>query len=190
MDENELKKVIAENISIYRKHNNMTQIQMAEALNYSDKAISKWERGESIPDIYVLIQVANLFGIEINDLISEPKKKITSNRTNKNVITLLSIALTWVVASAVFSLLIAFPKTHDFAWLSFIYALTASAIVYLVLSAVWKKRLRVLIGESLLFYFAPLSICCSLSFKYNSWSIFFIAIPLQVLALLWYFRKK
>ena len=54
LNENELKKIVTENLIYYRKINKLTQLQLAEKLNYSDKAISKWERGESLPDLYIL----------------------------------------------------------------------------------------------------------------------------------------
>ena len=54
--------IIAENLVYYRKKAQMTQLQLAEKLNYSDKSISKWERGEGVPDIFILAQLAKLYG--------------------------------------------------------------------------------------------------------------------------------
>ena len=59
----DIKPIIAKNITILRQNAKMTQSELAEKLNYSDKAISKWERGESIPDITVLKALADLFGV-------------------------------------------------------------------------------------------------------------------------------
>ena len=58
MDDEKLKKQIGANIISYRKRFQMTQAGLAEKLNYSDKAISKWERGESVPDVLTLMQIA------------------------------------------------------------------------------------------------------------------------------------
>ena len=72
-----LKRLVADNITMYRKANGLTQIQLAEKLNYSDKAVSKWERGESLPDLYILMQIVDMFGITLNDLVTkqeQPKK--------------------------------------------------------------------------------------------------------------------
>ena len=63
MNDEKLRKQIGANISAYRKHFNMTQAGLAEKLNYSDKAISKWERGESVPDVITLAQIAELYEI-------------------------------------------------------------------------------------------------------------------------------
>ena len=61
--EEQIKENIAKNLIKYRKAHNLTQIQLAEKLNYSDKSISKWERQESIPDLVILSNIAKLYGI-------------------------------------------------------------------------------------------------------------------------------
>ena len=68
----ELKLVIAKNIAALRTAGGMTQIELAEKLNYSDKAVSKWERGESVPDVLTLMHLADQFGITVNDLVCDP----------------------------------------------------------------------------------------------------------------------
>ena len=72
MDDEKLKKQIGANIASYRKHLGLTQAGLAEKLNYSDKAVSKWERGESVPDVLTLINIAELFEITVNDLLQDP----------------------------------------------------------------------------------------------------------------------
>ena len=65
----DIKAIIAKNITALRQNHKMTQIELAEKLNYSDKAVSKWERGESVPDISVLKQIADLFGVTVDYLL-------------------------------------------------------------------------------------------------------------------------
>ena len=62
------KSIIANNIIELRKSKKWTQIELAEKLNYSDKAISKWERAESLPDVTVLQQIAALFSVSVDYL--------------------------------------------------------------------------------------------------------------------------
>ena len=69
--------VIAENLAYYRKKSLLTQSELASKLNYSDKSISKWERAEGVPDIYILKQLADLYGISVNDFLSTRKKERT-----------------------------------------------------------------------------------------------------------------
>ena len=57
MDDEKVKKRIGANIAYYRRRAGLTQAGLAEKLNYSDKAVSKWERGDSIPDVLTLIQM-------------------------------------------------------------------------------------------------------------------------------------
>ena len=63
---NNLKEIIANNITNLRKEKKLTQLEFASELHYSDKTISKWERAESIPDVVVLKQVADFFGLPFN----------------------------------------------------------------------------------------------------------------------------
>ena len=102
--EEELKQIIAENLSTYRKNNNLTQAKLAEILNYSDKAVSKWERGDGLPDIFILQQLAELYHVTVNDLISKKKKKKIPTLKNKLIITLLSIGIAWLTAVVLFTI--------------------------------------------------------------------------------------
>ena len=70
-----LKPVIAKNISNLRQKNNMTQGDLASKLNYSDKAVSKWERAESIPDIAVLKELADLFDVTLDYLVNDDNEQ-------------------------------------------------------------------------------------------------------------------
>lgn len=65
----DIKSNVAKNITELRILNNMTQMELAEKLNYSDKTISKWERGDSSPDISVLVELADLFGVTLDYLV-------------------------------------------------------------------------------------------------------------------------
>lgn len=113
----DLKQIIAENIVFYRKEIGLTQAELAEKLNYSDKAISKWERGESYPDISTLVSLSKIFGVTVNELIADRKKV----KKVKPLIALLSSGLVWLVATAVYvilNMILPTPKS----WLTFVYA--------------------------------------------------------------------
>ena len=66
-----MKKTISNNMLIYRKRAGLTQAELAEKINYSDKAVSKWERGDGVPDVAVLCEMAEIFGVTLNDMVSE-----------------------------------------------------------------------------------------------------------------------
>ena len=192
----ELKLKIGKNISEYRKLAGFSQLEFADKLNYSDKAVSKWERGESLPDIIILKQIADLFGITVNDLLGEKdtkRKRIDLKKLvrNKHFILNMSISLVWLIATIIFVSLQIFNLINDFSWLIFIYALPVSSIIAIVFFAKWKKLLALAIAESLLIWSVALSFCLSIRYE-KIWLILIIAIPLQLLTILWnwYLAKK
>lgn len=189
----ELKVQIGKNISEYRKIAGMSQIDFAEKLNYSDKAVSKWERGESLPDIIVLKQIADMFQITVNDLIVHKdikKKKIDLKKLlrNKLFVLLLSVGIVWLVATVGFTFMLIFNQ-EKYAYLAFIYAMPISFILCIVFSTIWKYRWPLMASQSLLVWTTVLSLCLSIPYD-NIWYMFIIAIPLQVLIFLWNLRKK
>ena len=103
MEEQTIKQNFARNLLAYRKSRHLTQSQLAEKLNYSDKAVSKWERGESVPDLYVLKQLADFYNVKIDTLIAPPKAVVlqAAHIISKRRITicLSSIGLVWLVAT-------------------------------------------------------------------------------------------
>ena len=182
--------IIAKNICEYRKKCKLTQSELANLLNFSDKSVSKWERGESIPDINVLMQICKIFGITINDLTSEHKSYKLSRllKRNKILIPIISAGLVWLVATIIFVSLLIFAPQVPKKWLCFIYAIPLSSIVLLIFSWIWGKRWMRLIFESLITWTSLLCIC--LSVQKNVWYLMLIGIPVQILAILWYFMRR
>ena len=209
MDEEKLKKQIGANIVSYRKSRNMTQAVLAEKLNYSDKAVSKWERGESAPDVQTLVQIADLFDITVNDLVVDPNElpetsgvvekameraveKTLKRKADKRIILMLSSLLVWFVALLIFVMLSSFdvPKS----WLAFFYALPADAIVLLSLRSAWKDfrwnqiLISIIMWGSLLSLYVTVLVFSQMNF----WKLFLLGIPGQAAILLWFrmYRKS
>ena len=190
----DIKVNLAENLVKYRKHFNLTQAELAEKLNYSDKAVSKWERGESVPDLAVLKQIADFYNVTIDTLISEPTK-IATKKDNvrakiRQIIAICSTMLVWLVAMCTFAFLNIIIPGIKHTWLSFIYAIPITCIVLLVLTSVWKKKITSAIIISLLVWSTITSIFLSLLFMLQSppaqlWQVFLIGIPLQILTFFW-----
>ena len=185
-----LTSVIADNLTYYRKKSKLTQSELAEKLNYSDKSISKWERAEGVPDIYILVQLADLYGLTVNDFLTTKKKeKIANIYFSKILITLMSIALVWFIATLVFISLRIFASStnENFKhWLIFIYALPISFILLIIFNDVFFKRAYNIIAVSGLCWTIALSLFLSLSFLENISLIFIVAIPFQVMIILFY----
>ncbi len=189
----ELKTQIGKNIAEYRKLAGLSQIDFAEKLNYSDKAVSKWERGESLPDIVVLKQIADMFEITVNDLLSYKdikKKKVDIKKLlhNKIFVLTLSVGLVWLVMTVFFALALVFNILPNHSWLLFVYAVPIGFIICVVFFALWKYRLLLTVSESLLVWTLVLSLCLSVPYG-RIWYLFLISIPLQILIIIWNIMK-
>ena len=145
----DIKPIIAKNITALRQGAKMTQIELAERLNYSDKSVSKWERAESLPDITILKAIADMFEVPLDYLvrenpelppIQEEPELSSGKKRNHKVITALSILLVWFVAAVVFVILDMVELDTKLHFLAFAYALPVSMIVWLVLNSVWFSR--------------------------------------------------
>lgn len=189
-NELEFKKRVSYNLAYYRKLNNLTQLQLAEIINYSDKSISKWERGESLPDLYIMQIIADLYGITINDLVSEKKVKPKHKNIHNNLlITLISCGIVWLVATIVFALLGIIAPDFKKAYLSFIYAIPVTMIVLLVFTNIWGNKIQVFLALTLLYWSIPLCLYLSISVE-KLWLLFIIIIPLQIITIFTFLLKK
>ena len=139
-----LRRNLANNLIQYRKESNLTQLQLAEKLNFSDKAISKWERAESIPDIYTLCTLAELYNCTVDDLLSSKVKAKNPSNKNRLVISLMSVALVWLVSVVVFTIWKIIGDYNHLEnvpyWITWFYALLCSFIDGLVFAKIWGKR--------------------------------------------------
>lgn len=185
--------IIANNIAELRKIHNYTQFELAQKLNYSDKSVSKWERGESVPDIVVLKEIADLFGVSLDYMVqlehkakSEPKQSIKQKLKNHGYITGISIILVWLLATIAFVIAdIIVSDTTRFHWLSFLYAVPVSMIVWLIMNSIWFNRRRNFLIISLLMWSVLVAVFISVIPFANIWKIFSLGIFGQIIILLW-----
>lgn len=193
MEEIEFKKIVANNISYYRKKMGLTQLQLAEKINYSDKAISKWERAESLPEVYVLNQLATFFGVTLNDFLTVGRKPREPLAVKTRIlISILSAGIVWLVATIIFVLinLISSNIGYD-TWLLFIYAIPLSSIVLLVFSLIWGNNRLSFAFVTSLSVGLTLSIYLSLFKIYpHIWYLFISLVPIEILAMFWFIFRK
>lgn len=212
MDDEMLKKQIGSNIARFRKHAGLTQAGLADKINYSDKAVSKWERGESVPDVMTLVQLSKLFDVPVDDLLRDPNalpeqqgrlekamgkavEKTLKRKADKKIILNLSSLLVWFVALLVFVVLSFFEL--DYIWVAFLYAVPADAIVRLSLLSAWRdyrwNRLWVslIMWGSLACLFITVLALNGMKLVDPMWRVFLLGIPGQLAILLWFrmFRK-
>lgn len=208
MNDEKLRARLGANIASYRKQMGLTQLSLADKLNYSDKAVSKWERGESIPDVLILVQLAELFGISVNDLLTDPNRlpentgavvgkmekaveKTLKRKADKLSILGLSSLLVWFVALLIF--VIVSSLGIEKSWVAFFYAIPADAIVMLSLRSAWhdfrwnKTLISIIMWGGLLSIYVSLLLFVHV----NIWKLFLLGIPGQLAVLLWFrmFRK-
>jgi transcriptional regulator with XRE-family HTH domain len=185
------KNTVAKNIVRLRQASGMTQADLAAKLNYSDKAVSKWERGESLPDVAVLAQIADLFQVSLDWLVrgevmsAEPAVKERS-RLNRVMVTIMSVVLVWLVAALVFMVIHLIAGGSVVNALVFIYAVPASLIVWLVFNSSWfRPRMNFLIISLLVWSLLATIHLSILPFGYNVWPIYILGIPGQIIIFIW-----
>jgi transcriptional regulator with XRE-family HTH domain len=205
----EFNQKLAKNLSSYRKAAGYTQAELAEKINYSDKSVSKWESGNGVPDLYVLLQLSRLYGVSVDELLhmdAEEKSRETTVENRKEsvkkhglhaLIMLLSSGLVWLVATVAFVGTWMF-QPNGYAWLTFICAIPVNAIVLIVYSGVWKYRFLNFLSVSALvwtvlttLFLTGKAICATLGWEADAlWGVFLLGIPLQVLEVLWVFFRS
>ena len=187
----DLKSTVAKNLKELRTLSGLTQGELAERINYSDKAVSKWERGESLPDVQILKQLADMYGVSVDFLLSSEHEAqapsedaIRIIRKNRLIITLLAVSLVWLIATIAYVTLGLALNTFSRIWLSYIVAIPVSCIVLLVFNSIWGIHKLNFIIISALVWSSLLSLCLILSIK-NIWIIFVLGIPAQIIIALW-----
>lgn len=200
----DIKPIIAKNITALRQGAKLTQIELAERLNYSDKAVSKWERAESIPDITVLKAIADMFQVPLDYLVREnPELPVVQEepdqtprkKRNHKVITALSILLVWLIAAAVFVILDMAEVATKMHFLAFAYAVPVSMIVWLVMNSIWFiRRHNYLIISLLMWAVIGCVVLTLMCVGLNVWKLIILGIVGQVIIATWskmqYRQKK
>lgn len=183
----DIKQTIADNITELRKGMHLTQAELAEKMGYTDKAISKWERAESIPDIVTLKEFADLSGVTLDYLIEkehvENRVALSKQaRSNRLVISLLAAAAVWLIATLLFVYLNIFGVAD--VWKVFVGAVPVTMIVLLVFNSIWGNTKLNYVIISILVW-STLAFTYFMLMQYNLFLIFLIGVPIQVMVILW-----
>ena len=192
----DVKSTVAENLTQLRKASNLTQAQLAEKFNYSDKAICRWEHGETLPDINTLYALAEFYGVTMNDLC-DPSFEATEIKDDgravfkyRVVITAFLLAALWLFVTVFFITGMAFGLTY---WLIFIWAVPFSCIMIV---RIWKKydmpaALKIIIYSVFIWSFITGLFLHLLVINHvNSWLLFIVGIPLQAIVIIWQQIKR
>lgn len=194
----ELKDIIANNLVRYRKNAGLTQQEIADKLNYSDKAVSKWERGEGMPDVAVLKTLADIYNVTVNDFLImpdvKPAKPNTKTRAAKHwLVSMLSFFLVWFVATIAMAIGLIVDKTLPMAEYCYIVALPVSMIVLVVFSSIWGRIWMQAVSVSALVWAVCVLVHVVLSpllgISDYAWTIYIAGAALQLLVILWYLLR-
>lgn len=185
----DLKAIFASNLINLRTQANLTQVELAKKINYSDKSVSKWERAESIPDVSVVKNIADLFNVSVDFLInSHDEFKLKSNEKKFNTSTVISLSILgiWTLAMLIF---VIFWIMGTKVWITFFAAAPVSLITFLVFNSIWNNRkynmlivLGILLSIFVIIYIAL--------YRYNPWQLVFVIIPASILTFLSFKVKK
>lgn len=193
-----VKEIVAKNITELRLLTNMTQLELAEKLNYSDKTISKWERAESTPDISVLVEIADLFGVSLDYLvksenidqkIADDTKKQT--KYNHRAITYISESVVWILAILAFVITTLVIGKTTFQWLYYVYAFPIVLIIRLIFNSIWfNPRHNYIIISALMWSVLAAIHMTFIYFRINVALIYLLGIAGEITIVLWSFIKK
>lgn len=189
----DIKQIIANNLITLRKKNNLTQNELAEKINYSDNAISRWEHAEATPSIETLQQIADIFNIPLSSLIEDnavttAEKNDKVQMLNKLAIILISVSLVWVGATIIFACS-QFIFDYTF-WTIFLWSIPTVSLVMLPFHRYWGRHIYKFV---ILSVFLWTLIGATYIQFYNTthwlWLIFIIGVPIQVALAIWAFVK-
>lgn len=208
MEGEKLKLQIGENIATLRKRSGMTQAALAEKLNFTDKAVSKWERGESVPDIQTLMELAEQFDVTVDGLLRDPRQlpedigkveqvmgkaveKTLKRKADKRIIAQLCSILVWFIALLVFVFCASFGVMQGA--VALVYAFPVNCIVLLSLRSAWRdfRSNRWLISGIMWGVLISIFVSLWIFGGWAMWLLFLLGIPGQMAIILWFrlFRK-
>ena len=190
MTTEEIKTNFSQNLIKLRKAKNLTQLQLAEKLNYSDKAISKWEVGSVLPDVETMQHIAEFFGITVNDLIYAKKRNILKEFYKTHLCTTLLVTISiWFVATIIFFVLDSATSLQR-TWLTFIFTIPINAIVLIVLCGIWFKKIFVYLSATAFLWGTIIAIFLTIN-NPQLWFIFIVGVVGQgVISVAMLLRKK
>lgn len=185
----DLRKIIGKNLTELRKRRNLTQLELAEKFNYTDRAISKWENGDTLPDVEVLYNLCEFYGVTIDYLTHEEnsqfkKKGSPLAKSNKIAITSLVSSFIWMVATFIFVYSIIKHNASPL-WQSYVWAVPANALVLVYFNHIYfHRKLISFISFSLIIWGVITAFYLSFGDS-ELWPLFLLGIPTQASLVLW-----
>ena len=191
-----MEQIVAANLADLRKSRGWTQAELAERINYSDKSVSKWERGDGLPDLKVLTQLASLYGVSLDTFVTEnaaheiEQIQKPRGRLSLRILTeLLAVSIVFLAVTVIYVLLSFYAKLN--LWTLFTWAVPLSFGILTVLNIRWNYRVCAIVFGSLLSWSFLTALYLQL-LQHNVWMLYIVGIPAQAAIILFsqYRRKK
>ena len=183
---------IRKNLIYLRKNKKLTQMELAEQIGYSDKTVSKWETGESLPNIDTLCALADFYGVTLDSLVkggveevNKDKTIVKKSRYNKFAITMLAMSVSWILCIMLYVYISIVDGTSH--WILFIWPVPVSFIVALVFNSIWGNRRHnyAIITVLLWTLLASVHLTLLCYANHNLYILYVLGIPLQIAIILW-----
>ena len=191
MSREDIPKNIAKNITELRKKAGMTQARLAEEIGYSDKSISKWERGEGVPDIICLKNMADLFGVSVDYFLEAEHEVLPAIESGTSALTevvavqgekyvinraaIVGVALTGVVLLS--SLIFVILKMCGIVTLMpFVIACPVFTLLLIIFNSIWGKT-SYNFAVITLFVWSLLFLISYILRPWGMWSIMLLGFP-------------
>ncbi|MBQ8213251.1 MAG: helix-turn-helix transcriptional regulator, partial [Clostridia bacterium] len=186
--EQSLEQIVAANLAELRKARGWTQAELAERINYSDKSVSKWERGDGLPDLKVLTQLASLYGVSLDTFVTEnaaheiEQIQKPRGRLSLRILTeLLAVSIVFLAVTVIYVLLSFYAKLN--LWTLFTWAVPLSFGILTVLNIRWNYRVCAIVFGSLLSWSFLTALYLQL-LQHNVWMLYIVGIPAQAAIIL------
>ena len=192
-----VKETVRANLVKLRKERKMTQMELAEKIGYSDKAISRWETGEVNPDIETLDKLADLYEVDISVFFAEYNAKEYKAKMFKETqmgrkiaVWILMVVALWYIGIMIFIYSSTFKMDESRSWLIFIWLLPITFVLCALFNVKWGNSVLGIIFASLICW--TLLTAIYLQFlAYNVYLLFISGLPIQIaILLLAYMRTK
>lgn len=191
INESDYRKRFGQRLNLLRKQRGLTQNELATEINYSDKAVSKWERGESVPDTYTVLRIAEFFGVSINYFFSEEDEIVIDDnkalklKPGRLFVPLITAVGVLFLASVVFLVFVNIPSLIQYAHFPFLYASPVVAIIITVFSSLWWKMKYKCISVSAIIWTSAIAVYYTFEIE-NLKYIFISCAILQAVCILSY----
>lgn len=187
---NNIRENIGKNLTELRKQKGLTQFEVAEKFHYSDKSVSKWENGDTLPDVETLEEICEFYGVTLDFIIKDNSKEdyakqlTTSELNNRIAISTLLTSIVWMTATIIFVYTL-INKNYTAYWMAFVWAVPVSALILIFMNRIYfRNKLMYFILYSIMSWTLLASVFLQL-LSYNLWPLFLIGIPLQASLVIW-----